>query len=241
MQIFSLPEGEFTVDKSKDFIPFDAKKHNLWNRPKGSLLVEVNPYLVVTSKDVLLFDTGLGFRTNGELQIHNSLRKIGIPPEQITKVLLSHLHKDHAGGVCMLDDSGQYVPAFPQAQYYVQQRSLLRALEKGLPSYMVDELRALQTKANVVWLQGDGFIDEYIEYKMTAAHTKYHTAYWVREAGETIFFGGDDAAQAMQMRNKLVAKYDYDGRKAMELRQQWWKDGQQQGWKFLFYHDIGQK
>lgn len=237
MQILSLPEGEFTVDRSKEFIPFDNRKNSLSNRPRGSLLVEVNPYLVVTSKDVLLFDTGLGFRAGGEPQIYYNLRTIGIPPEQVTKVLLSHLHKDHAGGVCMLDDSGQYVPSFPQAKYYVQQKGLMRALEKGLPSYIVDELRALQTKANIVWLNENGFIDDYIEYQMTGGHTKQHTVYWVRESGETIFFGGDDAPQASQMRNKLVAKYDYDGRKAMELRQKWWKDGQQQGWKFLFYHD----
>ena len=38
--------------------------------------------------------------------------------------------------------------------------------------------------------------------------------------------------------NLIIAKYDYDGRKCMELRQQWWQQGKEQNWSFLFYHDI---
>lgn len=40
------------------------------------------------------------------------------------------------------------------------------------------------------------------------------------------------------MKNKFVAKYDFNGKKAMELRQQWWKEGTEKHWTFLFYHDI---
>jgi len=40
------------------------------------------------------------------------------------------------------------------------------------------------------------------------------------------------------MKSKFVAKYDYDGKKCMELRQQWWQDGISKHWQFLFYHDI---
>jgi hypothetical protein len=40
------------------------------------------------------------------------------------------------------------------------------------------------------------------------------------------------------MRHRFVAKYDFDGRRAMELRQQWWSQGEQEGWTFLFYHDV---
>jgi hypothetical protein len=41
-----------------------------------------------------------------------------------------------------------------------------------------------------------------------------------------------------QMKNKFIAKYDYDGKKCMELRQQWWQQGKEERWTFLFYHDI---
>jgi hypothetical protein len=62
MQIIPLSEGTFTVDKSKLFVPFNEEEHQLQNRPKGSLLVEIQPFVIITSQDILLLDTGLGFK-----------------------------------------------------------------------------------------------------------------------------------------------------------------------------------
>jgi hypothetical protein len=90
----------------------------------------------------------------------------------------------------------------------------------------------------VHWLNGDGVIDNYIQHQITSAHSPYHQVFWIRENNEIIFFGGDDAPQIQQMKTKFVAKYDFDGKKCMQLRQQWWEEGTQQHWKFLFYHDI---
>jgi hypothetical protein len=39
------------------------------------------------------------------------------------------------------------------------------------------------------------------------------------------------------MTSRFVAKYDYDGKKCMELRNKWWARGKEEGWTFLFYHD----
>ncbi len=95
--------------------------------------------------------------------------------------------------------------------------------EKGFPSYMPDELDCLKDAPNVEWLDGNGVIDGYIKYEITGAHSKFHQVYWIVDGGETVFFGGDDAPQLQQMRSRFVAKYDFDGKKAMELRQQWWQ------------------
>jgi hypothetical protein len=69
-------------------------------------------------------------------------------------------------------------------------------------------------------------------------HSPFHYAFWMRENGETIFYGGDVAPQLQQMKRRFSAKYDFDGRKSMELRQKWWQQGQDENWTFLFYHDI---
>lgn len=238
MKIIPLSEGEFTIDKTKVFVPFNIDNDDLQSRPVGSLLVEVQPFVVITSKDILLLDTGLGFSKNGELQIHTNLKANGIQPEQVTKVLMTHLHKDHAGGVSRKDNFGHYHFAFPNATYYVQQKELDFAYDTGFPSYMTDEVSVLQNSRQVVYLDGDGEIDGYIRYQVTGAHSPYHQVYWIQEDGETIFFGGDDAPQLQQMKSRFVAKYDYDGKKCMELRQQWWAEGQEKNWTFLFYHDV---
>ena len=238
MQIIPLSEGVFTIDKTKIFVPFDLEYDDLQKRPIGSLLVEVQPFVVITSKDVLLLDTGLGFSKHGDLQLYTNLKANNIQPNSVTKVLLTHLHKDHAGGVSIKDRLGNYHLSFPGAAYYVQKKEMEFAMDTGFPSFMAEEISILQHEKNVVFLDGDGTIDDYISYYVTGGHSPYHQVYWIKEKGETIFFGGDDAPQLQQMKNKFIAKYDYNGKKCMELRQQWWQQGQQEDWTFLFYHDV---
>lgn len=240
MKVIPLSEGSFTIDKTKLFVPFNASTDDLQQRPVGSLLVEVQPFVIITTEDVLLLDTGLGFENeNGVLQIHQNLMDAGINPSEITKVLLTHLHKDHAGGVSMKDKtSGTRQMSFPNAKYYFQKKELEFAFEKGFPSYITEELECLKDSSQIRLLNGSGVIDGYIKCEITAAHSPYHQVYWIVDAGETIFFGGDDAPQMHQMKSRFIAKYDYDGKKSMELRQQWWERGQKEKWKFLFYHDL---
>ena len=239
MKIIPLSEGSFTIDKTKLFVPFDTASDDLQERPTGSLLVEVQPFVVVTPEDVLLLDAGLGFEQDGRLQLHRNMMAAGINPSEVTKVLMSHLHKDHAGGVSRKNAStGQYDTAFPQATYYIQRKEYEYAFEKGPTSYITEELECLRDAKNVVWLDGSGVIDGYIKYELTGAHCPYHQVFWIVDGGEKIFFGGDVAPQIQQMKSRFVAKYDYDGKKCMELRQQWWKQGEEEGWAFLFYHDI---
>lgn len=237
MTIIPLSEGTFTVDKTKVFRPFEMQQDELENRPAGSLLVEIQPFVVITKDDVLLMDTGLGFNVRNEPQIFALLKANNIKPEQVTKVLLSHLHKDHAGGISTKDASGDYTLSFPNAIYYVQEKELAFALEKGFPSYHAEALSILQNNPNVVLQNGDGNIGSTIRYQVTGGHSPFHQVYWIEEDNKTIFFGGDEAPQLQQMKYKYVAKYDFDGRKSMELRRQWWEDGQEKKWTFLFYHD----
>ena len=261
MQIIPLSEGAFTIDKTKRFIPFDPETEDLQQRPTGSLLVEVQPFAVVTAEDILVLDTGLGFEQDRVLQLHRNLQRAGIDPGRVTRVLMSHLHKDHAGGVtersegyerggawrsspdeALGDCSGAPASprqlAFPNAFYYIQRNELAYAFEKGGPSYIPAELECLKGSPRVTLLDGDGVLDGYIKYEVTGAHCPWHQVFWIVDGGETAFFGGDVAPQLQQMKSRFVAKYDYDGKKAMELRHQWWQRGQSEGWTFLFYHDV---
>lgn len=238
MKIIPLSEGSFTIDKSKVFVPFTSDEDKLSKQPTGSLLVEIQPFLVIASKDVILIDTGLGFSLNEKLQIYDNLEKNGIDPSEVTKVLLSHLHKDHAGGISVKDKLGHYSLSFTNARYYLQKEELNYGFETGFPSYVSDEFSILVNNDKTVLLPNSGTIDNYINYEMVGGHSPYHQVFWIKENEEIIFFGGDVAPQLQQMKSKLVAKYDFDGKKSMELRQKWWHQGHQENWTFLFYHDI---
>ncbi|MBK5271458.1 MAG: MBL fold metallo-hydrolase, partial [Bacteroidia bacterium] len=149
-----------------------------------------------------------------------------------------HLHKDHAGGVSENENHSQL--SFPNAKYYVQERELNFAFEKGFPSFIIKDLASIKKNSGQVILLKDdkGVIDDYIHYNVTAAHSPYHQLFLIKDNNETIFFGGDDAPQLQQMKHRFIAKYDFDGRKAMKLRSEWIEKGSKENWAFLFYHDF---
>ncbi len=239
MEIIPLSEGAFTVDKTKEFVPFNKEADELQDRPIGSLLVEIQPFVIKIGKEIILLDTGLGFFSEGQLQLHKNLLQYKINPDEVTKVLMSHLHKDHSGGISFINETtGQRELSFKNAQYYVNENEMIYALEKGSPSYEVEDFELLQKEAGLNFIKGHGTIEDFIEYKETGGHCKYHQAFWIKDGNEIAFFGGDVAPQLQQMKNKFIAKYDFDGRTSMELRQQWWEEGQEKEWAFLFYHDI---
>ncbi|WP_245759879.1 MBL fold metallo-hydrolase [Thermoflavifilum thermophilum] len=248
-QIIPLAEGTFTVDRSKKFIPFDPQHDRLQDRPKGSLLIEIQPFLVIAGSHYILLDTGLNLSNNQEFLLYQILKEKGIDPSQITHVLLSHLHKDHAGGICSLHPDGSYRLNFPQAIYYVHEDELKYALshaqqnegETGgdiASSYAAEEFELLFQSDQVMLLHDEGYIDTHIRYQLSGGHCPYHVVFWIQDQDEIIFYGGDVAPQYLQMKTRYVAKYDYDGRKSMELRQQFAEQGKREGWTFLFYHDV---
>ena len=238
--IYPLSEGVFTVGHDKQFVPFDLHHDELNSRSVGSLLVEVQPFLVVTDKDVIVLDTGLGFKTSdGILQVHDNLRQHGYEPASVTKVLLSHLHKDHAGCLIFKDDNGLVKTTFSNADYYIYRPEADFALKTGYPSYHPEDIEPLLATQQVKWLDGEtGVIDGYIHFYHSGGHCPQHIVYLVDDGTDKVFFGGDEAPQLKQMKMKYVAKYDFDGKKAMALREQYAAQGIAEGWKFLFYHDV---
>ncbi len=239
-EIYPLSEGTFTVGHDKQFTHFTVGQDVLNERPVGSLLVEVQPFLIVTNNDVIVIDTGLGFKNaDGVLQIHDNIREHGYEPASVTKVLLSHLHKDHAGCLIFNDSSGLVHTTFPNAEYCIYRPEADYALEKGYPSYHPEEIEPLLSTLQVRWLDGEtGTIDGYITYTHSGGHCPQHIVFLIEDGGDKIFYGGDEAPQLKQMKMRYVARYDHDGKKAMQLREQYSQEGRLNKWKFLFYHDV---
>jgi glyoxylase-like metal-dependent hydrolase (beta-lactamase superfamily II) len=238
MKIIPLSEGTFTVDQTKKFVPFNPEKDQLKDRSRGSLLVEIQPFCVITKTEIIILDTGLGFvDESGEMQIRQNLAKHGIAQSDVTIVLLSHLHKDHAGGIA---EPGKKELSFRNASYYINRQEWDYAFQKGAPSYSVEDFALLADNNQLHFISEAGTIHEQINYWVTGGHSPFHQVFMITEGSEKAFYGGDVAPQMMQMKNRFKAKYDFDGHKSSELRQEWKKQAESGHWTFLFYHDIKQ-
>lgn len=235
IQAYSLYEGTFSVDVCKKFVPFDPLVDDPKSRP-ASLFVQVNPFLIVSTVGLILCDAGLGMRTeDDELMIHRNIKKLGFDPEDVKYVLMSHLHKDHTGGLVDFKDGFSRI-AFPNAEYVIQRGEWENAYSVESSSYRTEVFDVLQRSGNLVLVEGDGVLTNEISYEVTGGHTEFHQAFHIETGGEHFFFGGDVVPEPEELFKNFIAKYDFDGRVARDKRIEFWEKGAIDGWVFLFYH-----
>jgi glyoxylase-like metal-dependent hydrolase (beta-lactamase superfamily II) len=235
MKIYALNEGSFSVDSTKKFVPFNPLSDNVLDR-KGSIFIHVQPFLLQTKDDLILMDAGLGFKNpNGELMLHDNIRKAGFEPEEVTLVLMSHLHNDHTGGL-VLERNGRLEPAFPDAEHVIQRGEWEFAFSGKSSSYHEPRFEVLQRSVNINVVEGSGTLKNGITYELTGGHCQFHQVLKIVSEGETYFFGGDVLPEPEQLIRKFAAKYDFDGRKSMALREEFGKQAAAENWICLFYH-----
>src|ERR1700744_4358217 len=163
MKIFTLGEGSYSVDGTKKFIPFNSEIDNPKDRP-ASLFIHVNPFLVQTSTDLILLDTGLGYKdTRDELHLHQHIRNAGFDPEEVSLVIMSHLHYDHSGGL-VVERNGKLVPSFPDAEHVINQKEWETGLAGSSSSYHKDIFEALQGNIKLTLVDGSGEFKPGIRY-----------------------------------------------------------------------------
>lgn len=235
LQVFTLHEGSYSVDSTKKFIPFDPAKDHPKDRP-ASLFIHVQPFLVKLDNQLIVLDTGLGYSNdNGELHLHNNIKKVGFNPEDVDLVLMSHLHFDHSGG--MVHHFGDKMElSFPNATYVVQRGEWETAFSSSSSSYHTEIFEFLQRNAQLKFVEDSGQLTDKISFEFTGAHCPFHQVFLIDDGIDKVFFGGDVLPEPEELIRKFIAKYDFDGRKAMELRDEYGRRAVDQHWKCLFYH-----
>ena len=140
---------------------------------------------------VILVDTGIGdyhgkvfdkrFDVRGETSpLSKSLSEIGLAPDDITDLIISHLHFDHAGGMAIKNDDS-FTPLFKNAKYHIHRKHYEYALNptpRDTGSFHSNVfgplIEALDGQGKVHWLDGDsGNIVGDINFKVSHGHTPW--------------------------------------------------------------------
>lgn len=235
MEIKVIKQGNFKVDKAKNF------RYLVPNDDEVAIQLAIQPFLITTASDVILLDVGLGFIEDHQPIIIKRLLENNVDPSSITKILLSHLHKDHTDGLGYFKND-VFIQNFPKATIHIQKREFEYALQKiESLSYDNQLLNALATLSNVEWMTDDaGSLSSEITFEVTGGHTPYHQVFWIKENNETVFYGADNLPTYGHLKRHIAFKTDYDGHKAMELRKIWEQQAKQNHWTVLLYHDMKQ-
>jgi glyoxylase-like metal-dependent hydrolase (beta-lactamase superfamily II) len=158
----------------------------------------INAFLINTGSKLILVDSGAGALYGtccGKLMAH--LRAAGYQPEQVDEVLITHLHKDHAGGI--LRDSQA---AFPNAVLRVSQAEadywLTPATKTSAPDFLSTFFDAAQAAVAPYKAAGHyqpyknfGPLEPGIDALPAPGHTPGHAAYLVQSKGQQLLIWGD--------------------------------------------------
>lgn len=191
-------------------------EHNMCTWAMRCLLIE-------TATQKILVDCGMGdkqdakfrshFEPHGSDTLSNSLTEKGLGAEDITDVFLTHLHFDHCGGAVLRNEAGELVPAFPNANYWTNQKHLDWALHPN------PRERASFLKENIVPLQEAGvlrFIEESdlqnvfenIDVKFAYGHTEAMMTLYIRTADFTLVYCADVIPSSYHVGIPYVMSYD---------------------------------
>ncbi len=138
------------------------------------------------------------------------LHAIGVDPGNITDVVVSHLHFDHAGGLTYERD-GRLWPTFPNARLHVQRRELEDARENfGVmtATYRPENFEPLERADRLILLDGAGPVVEGIYARPMPGHTRGHHGIVVSGADRTLVFGGDTIPTAAHLGPAYNMGYD---------------------------------
>ncbi|MEM0961632.1 MAG: MBL fold metallo-hydrolase [Bacteroidota bacterium] len=236
LDIHALSEGRFTVGLDKRFVP-----HQEGDPPRpGTLFISVTPFLVRAPEETLLIDTGLGSWAEGRGTefLLDGLAARGVAPESIDRVILSHLHFDHAGGAISAVGT-DWRPTFPSADYVVQDGEITAG------GYLGDSARArdivietLDREGQLVRVDGDVEVGR-VSLTVTGGHTEAHQAVRIHAGDLQVVFGGDVLATPGAVTRRYQAKYDVDGATSQTWRDRLADDAADGGHLLLFYHSAG--
>ena len=237
LQIHALPEGRFTVGLDKRFVPHTEGDPSR----AGTLFISVTPFLIRTPSETLLLDAGLGewAAGRGTEALLGALAARGVAPEAVDRVVLSHLHFDHAGGAIASVD-GVWRPTFSNAEYAVQEAELTAAGYAGESARARDLVAdTLDRAGQLVLLHGDGPVPgSRAEVTVTGGHTGAHQIVRIPSGGLAVIYGGDVLGTPSQVTRRFVAKYDADGAASQRWREVLARDAAEHGHLLLFYHST---
>ena len=198
----------------------------------------------------VLVDTGLGDKHDARFRdlyavdrsrtLLGSLEALGVKPEDVDLVVLSHLHFDHAGGATRRDSDGSLTPTFPRATYIIQEGMWDEAMDpnprtKG--SYMKEDFEELRRRGRVRFVRGDEEIAPGVVCRHTGGHVKHHQGVELSSKGEKAFFWGDLLPTTHHAKPAWVMSYDLFPHEVASLKEKMLARAAAERWVNIFEHD----
>ncbi|HEY0427288.1 MAG TPA: MBL fold metallo-hydrolase [Pyrinomonadaceae bacterium] len=273
-----IPDTEFRLDGGA---MFGVVPRVLWEKTNppdelNRVRLNMNCLFVETPKEKILVETGIGEKwSEKELKIYGIFRekpfaetlfeKTGCRAEDISIVVNTHLHFDHAGGNTILDKCGvrnaecgtendktrnsqsgfrvpdSIVPQFPNARYFVSESEFEHAQnphERDRASYLAENWLPV-LESGQLELKPDSYeVVEGLSLQKIRGHSETMQTVRLRRAGETLYGFADLIPTSAHLALPWIMGYDLFPTETLEFKKQILPQAVRENWLCLFYHDF---
>lgn len=252
-----LSEGRFEIFKDGHINRSDISEKDVTPEAgiltsKSSAFVGINPILIKTGLHNVLIDPGLGWGLDAGSDykdvsnVRTNLNIFGLEPEDISHVILSHLHYDHAAGCSFTDADTRTRATFPNATYFVHQEEWEFALSQTQEEpitlgagYRLDDFYRLIADEKVALLEDNqNNIIDGITAIRTGGHTPGHQAVLISNNGECAYYLGDLLPSPAHLNSYAMRNLDIDPIQAKKSKIQLLRSAFDQNASLLFYHSL---
>lgn len=250
--LYSIETSEFSLDGGAMFgiIP-----KPIWERQASSdalnrIDMVTRSLLLCSDERKILIDTGNGTKweekyreiyniDTSRYNIDNSLTKYGFNADDITDIICTHLHFDHAGGNTKIDD-GTIVPTFPNAKYWVTKEHWDLAnhpSQKDSGSFIEHDWKVLAENGMIETVNGNEPFIKGIDSYITQGHTAGLLHPMISDGTKTLFYGADIFPLAAHISIPWVMAYDVQPVVTMKEKEILLPKMQDEEWILFLEHD----
>ncbi len=248
-ELHAIEDGTIALDGGA---MFGVVPRPLWSRhcppdEKNRITLALRCLLIIAGPRKILVDNGTGVRWEPRHQemygitpartLDASLAKAGVKRSEITDVVLTHLHFDHAGGTT--DAAGEL--AFPNATFHLQRRHWKWAhqpSEKDRGSFRPEDFASLEKSGRLHLLEGATELVEGVHLFLSEGHTVGLQLVRVEAENRALVFCGDLIPTSAHLKPAWVASYDLYPLTVIEEKKQLLAQALEENWMLFFEHDL---
>ncbi len=251
-KIYSIETGHLGLDGGAMYGVVPKVFWEKTNPPdaKNRITLTTRHLVLVSDSKKILVDTGSGKDWNEKFSkiyridhtthdLFPALESIGLKPDEITDVILTHLHFDHTGGSVILDND-KFVPAFPNATYHLQKKQYEWGLDpskKDGASFIKDRFVPLYDEGILKLYDEETEYDDYIKFILVNGHTFSQQLVKVSDGSETLLYCADLIPLYTHINLPYIMSYDLQPLKTLEEKSRILRQAVEENWKLFFEHD----
>lgn len=254
MDVYKIETGNLKLDGGAMFgvVPkslwskvYPCDENNLCNWAMRCLLI-------VDGDRKVLIDNGIGdkqdwtflryYYLNGEETLETSLSELGFSTEDITDVILTHLHFDHCGGsITWNADRTGFRLAFPNATYWTSLQQYSWAVEpnhRESASYLKENILPIEESGKLKLIGQEGEIMPGITAKLYNGHTEGQVIPHIRINGRTLVFMADLLPSSAHVPMPWIMAYDTRPLETLKDKERFYKEAVENDYILFFEHDL---